>query len=119
MSPLPEIQIKFLSSSEFIRELETDFRKVGEEVKVISSGPEKDPTELDFGLNEVAAIVTIIQGSFYLGELAFKLFSALKASREKTVVVQTPFHRAEIHAHNDLTQEEVQRILKSIIELGQ
>ncbi len=110
------IEIKLLSTPEVIQEFEAEWNAFPDQVKIVSSGPEKDPTYLEFGLMEVAAIVAIVQGALYFGEISAKLYRWLKDNKNKNkrIVIQTPLGSTEFVATNDLTEAEVREHLKRL-----
>lgn len=113
-----EIQVKLLSSPELIHELEKEAQKNPTQLKIISTGREKDPTFLEFDIAEVATIVTVVQGAFYLGQLSLQLYQLLKSNKAKRVVLQTPLRRVEITATTDLTEDQVRDILKYAVKIA-
>lgn len=118
MNIAESFQVKIVSTPEFIRAVESEAKANPEKMKVLSSGREKDPSFLEFGLVEVAAIVTTVTGVFYLIELGSKIFKWIKEDKAKRVVIQTPRRRVEIVATEDLTESEVQEILRRSIEIA-
>jgi hypothetical protein len=116
MSVPETIQIKVISSRDVIEELEKDFRKSPDQIRLVSSGPDDDPTSWQFGILEVAAIVTTMQGTFYLGELSLKIYKHLQKQKDakRRIVVITPLGRAEFVASADLTEAQIKETLRRL-----
>ena len=112
------VQIKILSTPEFIQELKNEATNKSKTIKVLSSGVEKDPTALEFGLDEVATMLAIIQGSFYIGEFCSMIWRQFKDGKAKRVVIQTPLRRVEIILSEDLTEDSIRSILKKAIDIA-
>jgi hypothetical protein len=117
MMEVPEqIQVKIVSTPDIIEEFKRDWSAQGDNVQIVSSGPEKDLFSYQFGLAEVASLLGLVKGATYLGELAVKLYRRLTEGddKDKRIIVQTPLGRWEFVSRKDLTQEEVIDILKKL-----
>ena len=115
-----QIQVKIISTPEVIQALENDWATKPAQIQIISSGQERDIQSYQFGLMEAAALVAIVQGGAYLGELGLKLFHYLKESsnRARTIIIQTPVGRWEFVSRDDLTEAEVNDALKKLAGLN-
>jgi hypothetical protein len=117
MMEVPEqIQVKIVSTPDIVEEFKRDWSTQGEDVQILSSGPEKDLFTYQFGLAEIASVVAFVKGASYLGELAVKIYRRLTEGdqKDKRIIVQTPLGRWEFVSRNDLTQTEVTDILKKL-----
>lgn len=86
-------------------------------VAVESETPAKDATLLGFDVITASAVVAIVQGALYVGELAVKLLNALKKSRSNKIVLQGPFGTLELVKDAPLTEEQVRDFLKAAQKL--
>ncbi|HLL77393.1 MAG TPA: hypothetical protein VK421_19215 [Pyrinomonadaceae bacterium] len=111
-----QIQVKIIGSPEVVEEIRSDWAARPDQAQVVSSGPERDINSYRYGLTEIATIVGIIEGVAALGELGKKLYDYLKGGGDdaRTIIVQTPLGRWEFVARDDLTEAEVQEILRKL-----
>ena len=115
MNQVPIIQVKFRGAPGLIEELRYEADE--EDVEIISVGTERDPTYLHFGIAEVASLVAIIQGAYWVGDLARKIHRLLKKNKDKKeeqnrrLSVQTPFGQWEFVSDDALTEEDVRQVL--------
>ncbi len=119
MSHSASFQVKVLSSPAFIDFLRREWAtSPSQQVQVISSGPERDPTFLAFDLSEVAALVGILEGSLFIGMFVHQVFAGLQSGKTKRVVIQTPMRRVEVVATKDLTEAHVREILQGSLKIA-
>lgn len=116
MTVMDEVQIKVLGAKEQMDELNEYSKQFAEEIQVERYGIEKDPTNLKFGLAEVASWVAITKGAVGVTILAKKIFDLLRGGRGRRIIIQTPMRRIELISSDDLTAEEVQDALTHIVK---
>ncbi len=117
MSTPESIQIEILSSPDFIKKFGEEAETNPDKIRIIRSGKVEEATELAFGIAEVAAVLTIIQFSFYLTELPAKIHRWIRETNSKRICIQTPVKRIEIIYHKNLTEEEIRNILKASLKI--
>ncbi len=110
------IEIKLISSPDLIEEIEKEWKANPNQVQILSSGRETDITSHKFGLVEAAAIVAIVQGILYTGELSVKIYRWLNEehNQNRRIVLQTPLGKWEFVAHSNLTVDEIKDVLKRL-----
>lgn len=113
------IQVKLMGPPDTIQALQQALQASPRQAKIVSSGPVEDPTLLEFGLMDWAAVVAIVQATLYFGELSAMLYQHLQDNKDKTrrIVVQTPLGRAEFVPSKDLTPRQIQDALQSLASL--
>lgn len=116
MTVMDEFQIKILGAKEQMDQLNEHANQFTEDIQVERYGIEKDPTNLKFGLAEVASLVAIAQGTVGLALLGKKIFDLLKEGKGRRIVIQTPMRRIELMSAADLTAEEVQNALTHVVK---
>jgi hypothetical protein len=117
MNKKREIELKILGDKELVLQIRSSIERQSEGYEVISSEIKRDRSALEFGLVEVAALLTVIQGTVFLVDFANKLLSSLKQFKSKTVVLQTPLRRIEVKYSKDLTEKELERLLKDLANI--
>lgn len=117
MSIPEKIKVKFISDSEFIEEVENISNDYPNDFTIIEKKEERDAARLGFDIAIAASVVTIITGIFFTVELAAKIKSWLSKNNTNRIIVQTPFGYVEIRKDRDMTEEEVQRLLRRAINL--
>lgn len=108
MDSTKNYRLRIIADDSFIDQLRTE-----EGITIESESIEKDATRLGFDLVTAAAIVTIIQGALYLGELAAKIRSALAHSKANKIILQAPFGTLELVKNVPLSDEEIHTFLES------
>ena len=110
--PTPRrVRTEILCSPEFVQTFRTFAESKTSEVEIRDVSMKKDRTELQFGIVEVAAIVTIIQGSVYLGkEMAQLLGEWLKDNPREKIVIRTLAGHEELSS--ELDESEILEYLK-------
>lgn len=111
MDPETQYQLKIVGDQDLVAEVQKHAREHPDELEILASEAEEDPTRLGFDLVTISAVVTIVSGSLYVGELAGKLLKWVRESRSKKVVIQTPFRTLELRGDN-LTEEDVRKALQ-------
>jgi hypothetical protein len=116
MDTLTVVQVKFISTPELIQEIENHLRSQPESATVQSVKPVADVTSYQFGLTELAEIVTVVQGAYLAGQLAAKLHQLLQERRasNRRIVIQTPLGRSEFLASEALTEEQIRAIVTQL-----
>jgi len=89
------------------------------DITIESESPAKDATVLGFDLGTIAAVVALVHGSFYVGELGIKLLDALSESRANKVVLQGPFGTLELVKDNPVSRDELRTFLHAAQKLSQ
>lgn len=100
--------MRFIADKSFVDALRQE-----PDIKVESEETKKDATRLGFDLETAAAIVTIIQGALYMGELAVKILNARAESQSNKIILQTPFATVELIKDAQITADELREILKA------
>ena len=113
MTTQDSYRVTFIGDDVFIEELKSFAAKNPVDVNIESELREKDATRLGFDLVTAAAIVTIISGALYTGELAVKLFMALRKSKSNKIIIQSPFKTLELQKSGELTEEDVRKFLEA------
>lgn len=111
------IHTKILGSKSFIDDLSKKLKTFPEAVRIEDIKIEKDPTVLSFGLGEVASIVTLIQGTFFFSQLAKLIFDSIKAKKENRIVVQTPLKRIEVNSTEELSSDQIKKLLEESVKV--
>lgn len=100
---------KLVSSKEFcdqlVRQSEAQFTPVDAE----------DLTDLEFGLVEIAALVTIVSGTTAVAKLIFDAYRDMKCSPDAdpvTVTIQGPFKQVTIALTAETNQEDIEAQLE-------
>lgn len=106
-------RLKFIVDEPFAQQLKFEAARDPDNLKVESEREEKDATRLGFDLGTAVAIVTIVQGALYAGELAVKIYQWWQASRANKVVLQTPFQTLELHKSAGITEADIRKFLKA------
>lgn len=104
-------RVTFIADSVFTDEVKAFVRENPERIEIESERFEKDATRLGFDLATMSAIVTIITGTLYVGELSAQILSWLRRSKGNKIVFQTPFKTLELHKSESLTEEDVRKFL--------
>jgi hypothetical protein len=113
MSADPLVQVKFQGDPELIEEIRQETSGHGE-VEILSTGMERDPTYLHFGLAEVASLIAIVQGAYWVGDLARKVHGWVTGKKDRRLFVQTPFGQWDFVSDDDLTEEDVRTALAQL-----
>jgi hypothetical protein len=59
-----------------------------------------------------------VQGTFYIGELAYKIYEARKMNKLSSIVIKTQFKKIEIDfQEKEFEEEEIKSLLKKALEL--
>jgi hypothetical protein len=111
----PFINVKIIGSPALIEELQRISAENPSEFVVVESGPEDNTSYLQFGMAEVAAIVAIIQGAYWAGDMGHKLYKLLTEKREVKIVLQTPTRRIDLVSERHLTEAEVKDALDKLV----
>src|SRR5713101_5995096 len=106
-------RVKFVADESFAEQVRLFARQQSQNLSIESEGTEEDATQLGFDLAAVSAIVTIVSGTLYVGELAAKILNWMHHSRTNKVVIQTPFQTFELNKAAGLTEEDVSKFLKA------
>jgi len=112
------MQIKFLGAKDQMDALHRFAQSHSSGIKVQSYGPEKDPTNLKFGLADVASMVGFIESVLAIPTLAVSLYELLKPKDSQRIVVQTPTMRIELVSKKDLTPKEVEDALRYALKVA-
>ena len=105
-------RVTFIGDEGFDREL-TDFAASNPGIVTIESRrSDQDASRLGFDLATASAIVTIITSTFYFGELGFRLYRWLGKSKTNKIIIQTPLRTIEIVKSDELTEDDVKRLLE-------
>lgn len=115
MSESPFINVKIIGSPALIEELQRISAETPSEFVIVDSGPEENTSYLQFGMAEVAAIVAIIQGTYWAGDLVHKLYKLLKEKNGHKIVLQTPTRRIDLVSERQLTEAEVKDALDKLV----
>jgi hypothetical protein len=108
-------KIEIISSSNFIEELITEEES---KIQILEKKSQKPYSKLSFGVVEIAAIVAIVQGTFYIGELAYKIYEARKKNKLSSIVIKTQFKKIEIDfQEKEFEEEEIKSLLKKALKL--
>lgn len=105
-------RLRMIADDAFIDELRQESG-----ITIESESVEKDASRLGFDLVTVAAIVTVIQGALYAGELASKILRALNVSKSNKIVLQAPFGTLELVKSAPLSEEQVRNFLDAAQKL--
>lgn len=122
MDKQDKIQVKLSGSPEDIGEWDTDLQQMQGQVSISSRSQERDPTALNFGLVEVAALVTIMTFGFYSLELVTKIYVTLqrnkkqKNAKTKVIIVETPLGRSVFTATDNLSKEQIKEKLDALVK---
>ena len=116
MTAMDEIQIKILGAKEQMDELNKYATQFTDEIQIERYGIEKDPTNLKFGLAEVASLVAIVNGAAGIAILGKKIFDLLRGGSARRIIIQTPMRRIELISSADLTAAEVQDALTHVVK---
>lgn len=112
-----DVELRIIGDKEFVSDIYSCIENQEDDYEVILNEVNKDQSSFEFGLVEVAALVTIIQGAVFLGDFVYKLLDSLKRSKSKSIVLQTPIKRVEINYSEDLTDKELMKILKQMVSM--
>ena len=117
MESVQSYKLKFIGDKSFVGKLKEYASENPELLKIKSENYDEDPTRLGFDLESVAAVITIIQGAFYIGELAPKILKWMfndnnKKNDANKVIIQTPTQTIEIRKEG-MTEDDVRKILKT------
>jgi hypothetical protein len=118
MSQSGFVNAKIIGSPALIGELQQVAAANPEAFVVLEAGPEEGTSYLQWGLGDVASIVAIIQGAYWAGDLAHKLYLHLKEKNEHKIVIQTPTTRIDLVANRALTEAEVKNALEKLVHAG-
>ena len=118
MSSTSDIEVNFFGTEDFSSALQSSFLETPDQVRVMRSGTLTNPREFNWGLTQIAEVITIVTAAFYFGELALRVYKALKVSKSKKVVLQTPIRTIEIANDDTLTPEQIEKILKQLVKIG-
>lgn len=122
MNSQETIQVKFSGSPQDMDYWEKEFQQAQGQVNISSKSQEKDPTALNFGLIETAALVTIITFGFYSAELGTRIFvffkgvGARKDAKNKVLIVETPLGKAVFTASDELSKEQIKAKLDALVK---
>lgn len=122
MNSQETIQVKFSGSPQDMDYWEKEFQQAQGQVNISSKSQEKDPTALNFGLIETAALVTIITFGFYSAELVTRIFvffkeaGARKDAKNKVLIVETPLGKAVFTANDELSKEQIKAKLDALVK---
>lgn len=83
-------------------------------IQIQQYGKADQGTNLAFGVAEVMLILALINGTNALTSLCEKIHSVMKTPQSKVIVIQTPMGRVEIRSSENLTQQEVEDLIRRI-----
>jgi hypothetical protein len=107
------MQVKITGTPEFIKEVEEEAHAAPNEITIVSSEPDEDSSVLEFGLVEASAILAVVKGAAWVGTMSVKLYEWLK-EKDRKIVVETPLGRCEFVAREDLSEEEIRKVLNTL-----
>ena len=113
------IPVRFTSSASLIDELERIFLLCPDHVETRQKSSGSDTTEQRLGLAELATLFTLIQGSFFLNDLAKHLYRLLTKAKTPSITLETPTVRVEVRWHKDLTEESIAKNLQPILRIAE
>jgi hypothetical protein len=99
--------VKFIADEEFIAQLVSYASEDPTNLNMGAQTSEENPERQGFDVITISAIVGLISGTLYMGELAVKIFQWMQKSRGNKVIVQTATGSAEIHKTPELTPEAI------------
>ena len=117
MNASNKIELRIVGEADIISFLTKEMEKDTENYRVVQGDTEQDQTILGFGMTDAAVILAIVHRVVYLTTFAKALLESLKASKSNSIIVQTPLNKIEIKYVNDLTEDDIKKILKSVAEL--
>lgn len=113
-----KLLLEITSTTTFINSLEEEASEKPEQIEVLEKKERYLPSDLSFGMGEltdIATIVTLIQGAFFVGDLAIKLFQKIKKSEAPKVVIKDAIQEIEILNNETLTEDIVRTLLMELI----
>ena len=113
MTTQDSYRVTFIGDDTFIHEFKSFASENPDDVEIESERSEKDATRLGFDLATAVAIVAIVSGTLYVGELAVKVLAWLRKSKGNKIVLQTPFKTLELQKSEGLTEEDVRKFLQA------
>ena len=113
----PEVKIEVPAEKSAVKALLGDIRATGGDgAQVIETRPERDEAKQAFGVGELVTVILVTKAAYYTGKLAQLIFDWIRRSRSK-IFIRTPYGSVEIVYAADLTQEQVQVLLKKAADL--
>jgi hypothetical protein len=109
------VNVKIVGSPDLISDLESLSAELPNEFQILTMGPEKGTSYLQYAVGDVASVVAIVQGIYWAAELAKKLYVHLKHGKENRIVIQTPSKRIDLVSSAELTEAEVRYALDQLI----
>jgi hypothetical protein len=119
MTTQESYRVTFIADTSFTNELKIFAGANPESIEIESERSEEEATRLGFDLATASAIVTIITGTLYVGELSAKMLGWLQKSKGNKVILQTPFKTVELHKSEKLTEEDIRKFLAAAQVLDQ
>lgn len=119
MTSASPVQVKFLSDKSDIERLHSYLRERTNTVDIQRHGTEKDPSNLAFGIAEVAALVALFKDALPFLEMGKFIFELLHDTSQKKIVIQTPMRRIELVSSVDLTRAEIDEALAALVKVAQ
>jgi len=118
MSDKPQIQVKFLGSKDLIAAINQKLTSGPDEFVIERVGPEKDVTNLKFGVADIASIVARFNDITPFLKLAKSLYDVLQMSSGERIIVQTPLRRVEFTSKSMLTEKDIEQALASLVKVA-
>jgi hypothetical protein len=111
--------VEIIAEEKFIDLIKKESVAAEKDISIISEKHNIKTIEQPFGLIELAALIAVIQGIFYLGELAIKIVKWMKETKTERVTINTQVCKNIIIINDDnLTVEYVLEKLKKSVEIN-
>jgi len=112
------IRLRFTGAASDVQLLQGMLAREGQETSSLRRVEE--PGQLALNLEDVSALVAVMQGLFFAGPLVPHLLSLFKRKNdghESRLIVEGPTKRIEIVWDEGVTEEELRRVLKQVAEV--
>jgi hypothetical protein len=106
-----QTEVRFVGEPDFIDALVAEAQASAGAMQIVDRSAEDDPTTLGFDIAALQAAVALVKD---LAPIAGVVLAALRRSKPKRIVVQTPYYSVTIEYKDDLTQEEIAEVLRRL-----
>jgi hypothetical protein len=111
----PQLELSFTGEPAFVEAVAAELS--GDGMQVVGQAEVQEATDLNFDLASVAALVTIVQMSFFEGPLVPALLRVFRRTRPQRIKISSPFGEVTLEPSVTMTDEELRATMLKLATL--